>query len=121
MKHPNLPFPCPDCGTQNQVKSDAECTFCTTCGSKIELGIHSYRTQDSSTPNIFCKDCKQLLDHNIQGTIFSCYSCGEIICNVCAKLVDNKRFCKKCFTKLQPTKLKRPKKTKRKRKIPHKK
>lgn len=90
-------MPCTLCGTILQVGAETEIIFCTTCGAKIELGVHSYHTEPSSKPRVFCIDCNQALDTEAIGTIFSCNSCGEIICNVCAKVSDNKRYCHKCF------------------------
>jgi predicted RNA-binding Zn-ribbon protein involved in translation (DUF1610 family) len=92
----DLTIPCPLCGTQNIVKSDAEITFCTTCGGKIELGIHSYRTEESAIPNFFCISCGQVLSPEIAGSIFSCKACGGIVCVSCANMHENKRYCRNC-------------------------
>jgi hypothetical protein len=83
-----------------QVTSDAEITFCTSCGSKIELGIHSYRTEEAPEPKIFCVNCEHLIETNMVGTIYSCNSCGSIICSVCAKLDKNKNYCPNCYKEL---------------------
>jgi predicted RNA-binding Zn-ribbon protein involved in translation (DUF1610 family) len=106
---------CPQCGAQNIIKPDAEITFCTTCGGKIELGIHSYRTEDSPIPNFFCVSCGQVLNPDIEGSIFSCRGCGGIVCMSCATLHENTRFCKRCLNSIStPVKGKKSTKSKRK-------
>jgi len=63
--------------------------------------VHSYRTRDGYGPKIYCVNCERLLDTSdtdAGGSIFSCDHCGGIVCEVCAKLENNKHYCPKCFT-----------------------
>lgn len=93
-------LPCTVCGTILSIKPDTEFIYCTMCGTRIELGMHSYRTESDSKPRLYCINCDQNLDPNITGRIYSCSSCAGNICNICAKLSDNKHYCPKCFLEL---------------------
>jgi predicted RNA-binding Zn-ribbon protein involved in translation (DUF1610 family) len=111
-----MEMPCPNCGARTLLKSDAEIAFCTSCGGKIELGIHSYREGESSGPKIFCVNCNLLLDQHVPGSIFSCNNCGEIVCTVCSKVVDFKHHCPNCYSSITPERAKtQPKKKGNKR------
>ena len=49
--------------------------------------------------------------------IFSCNHCGNIICRICAKLINNNRYCPKCFDAVSKPKIgKREKAPERKKK-----
>ena len=48
-------------------------------------------------PKVYCIDCDRMLDPTSIDQIFSCYSCGNTICNNCAKLDGTNRYCSKCF------------------------
>ena len=118
-------MPCSVCGTIIRVKPNSEIIYCTTCGTQIELGTHSNRTEGDSQPRIFCVNCSQRLDTTIPGYIFSCNNCSENICNICAKLFDGKHYCPNCHLQLQKikasTKLTAKKPTPKKAKKPKRK
>lgn len=80
------------------------------CGTRVELGIHSYRTEDEAKKGVYCVSCNQQQDPDAIGTIFSCDNCNEHVCGICGKLSKNKHYCPECYTKLLP-KLEKPKKT----------
>ena len=122
-----LSMPCTVCGTIIQVPPDAEILCCTTCGAKIELGVHSYRSETSGRPSIYCTSCAKELCALTDGMMFSCNSCGDHICNVCSKIFEGKNYCPKCYSKLElevkvtkkiaKKKPAKPKKTSKPRKI----
>jgi len=70
------------------------------CGTKIELGMHSYRAENHSGQYVFCINCSQKFEPTISGLIFSCNSCGENVCNMCAEFYIDKHYCPKCFKNL---------------------
>lgn len=92
-------MPCTVCGTINRIKPDAELIFCTACGSHIELGVHSYRTE-SEGPRVFCVNCSLGLDTTTPGLVFSCNECSENVCDMCSKLFEGKHYCPNCYSQL---------------------
>ncbi len=119
-----MKLPCTICGTLLQVKPDAEYVYCTMCGNRIDLGMHSYRSEKDVKQSVFCINCNRGLDPTAKDSIYSCYSCGENVCNLCAKELENNHYCSKCYEKIHPKiapDLVKPKaKTKGKRKGKHK-
>lgn len=95
-----MTLPCTVCGTILPVSPNAEFVFCTMCGTKIELGMHSYRAESHSGQYVFCTNCNLKFEPTISGLIFSCNSCGENVCNMCAEFYIDKHYCPKCFEKL---------------------
>jgi predicted RNA-binding Zn-ribbon protein involved in translation (DUF1610 family) len=66
----------------------------------MDLGVHSFRTGPEEIISVYCSICQQPLDPNQAGTIFSCNSCGENVCNICSKVLENKHYCQNCFSTL---------------------
>ena len=97
-----MQLPCIVCGTILQVQPDTEYIYCTMCGTRVELGVHSYRSEADAKKGVYCISCDQRLNPDAIGTIFSCDNCNEHVCSICGKLFNNKHYCSECYTKLLP-------------------
>ena len=122
-----MTFPCTVCGTILQIDPNTEFVFCTMCGTRIDIGVHSYHSVSDTKHKIYCINCNLNLDPVSTGRIFSCNNCGENVCDICAKLHGTKHYCPKCYETLpevgiiatkKPTKprAKKPKKPRKPRK-----
>ncbi|WP_455392926.1 hypothetical protein [[Eubacterium] cellulosolvens] len=96
----DMSMPCTVCGTINRVSVDAEFIFCTACGAKIDIGVHSYRTDGEFGLKVYCVNCSQKLDASTVGSIYSCNSCGEHVCDICSKATKGKHYCPNCYSAL---------------------
>ena len=94
----SLSFPCSRCGILNNVAVNAELVFCTACGHRLELGAHSYRETPITDLELYCNNCGRALASTAEGLIFSCNQCAEFVCQICAKLDNNRHYCPKCMS-----------------------
>lgn len=93
---------CPNCG--NKIMKGK--TFCSKCGTKIDMETKEAETTSTNNENLKCSNCGSIV---VKGSKF-CQNCGEVIsekskekkCIACGTILENEsKFCPQCGQKVE--------------------